>query len=83
MDGQPFKAQQLIMSQDREPAEAPVPLGGLQPKGEPVPNAKVDSLTNTEAVGEAAMVGAGEGDDILPWCLYHTSHLHAYMPQTQ
>lgn len=83
VDGQAFKAQQLIMCQDRQPAEAPVPLSSLQPKGKPVSNAEVDSLANTEAIGEAAMVGTREGDDILPWCLYHASYLHAYMPQMQ
>ena len=50
MNGKPFKAQQLIMGQDRQPAEPSVPLSSIQPKGEPVPNAEVDSLTNAEAI---------------------------------
>lgn len=76
MDGQALEAQQLIMGQDGQPAEPSVPLGCLQAEGEPVPNAEVDCLANAEAVGEAAVVGAREGDDVLPWCLHHTRHMH-------
>ncbi len=50
VNGKPFKAQQLIMGQDRQPAEPSVPLSSVQSKGKPVPNAEVDSLTNAEAI---------------------------------
>ncbi|KAA6418301.1 MAG: hypothetical protein FRX49_11810 [Trebouxia sp. A1-2] len=50
VNGKPFKAQQLIMGQDRQPAEPSVPLSSVQSKGEPVPNAEIDSLTNAEAI---------------------------------
>lgn len=76
MYSETLEAQQLIMSQNRQPAEPPVPLGSLQPKREPISNAEVDSFTNTEAIGETAMVGAREGDDILSWCLHHACHPH-------
>ena len=66
------------MCQDGQPAQAPVSLSSLQAKGKPVSNAKVDSFTHTEAIGEAAMVGAGEGDDKLSWGLYNAPDLDAY-----
>lgn len=66
------------MCQDRQPAQAPVSLSSFQAKGKPVPNAEVDSFTNTEAIGEAAMVGAGEGDDKLSWCLDNAPDIDAY-----
>ena len=71
------------MCQDRQPAEAPVPLSSFQAKGKPVPNAEVDSFTNTEAIGEAAMVGAREGDDKLSWCLYNAPDFDAYRVHLQ
>ena len=72
-----FLAQQLLMRQDRQPGEVPVPLTGICSIGEPVASGEVDSLPNIEAIGEARVVCPGEGDDKLPRILDHAVHLHA------
>ena len=81
MQGKAFKAQKLVMGQYRQPAQAPVSIGSFQAKGKPVSNAEVHSLTHTEAVGEAAMVGTREGDDILTRSLNHSCHTYAWTEQ--
>lgn len=70
------------MCQDRQSAQAPVSLSSFQAKGEPVPDAEVDSFTNTKAIGEATMVGTREGDDVLSWRLYNAPDFDAYTVQS-
>lgn len=78
MQGKSFQTKKLIMCQNRQPAQTSVSVGSFQAKGEPISDAEVDSLTNTEAVGEATMVGTREGDDILTRGLHYTSYMNTW-----
>lgn len=78
MQGKSFQTKKLIMCQYRQPAQASVSVGSFQAEGEPISDAEVDSLANTEAVGEATMVGTREGDDILTRGLHYTSYMNTW-----
>jgi len=75
-EGLGFHTQQLVLVQHEGVLQARIALARLGAKPEPVSNPKVYSLPHAEAVGEAAVVAAREGHDILPRVLHRPAHRH-------
>ena len=64
------------MREDGRLREAAVAHGAVVPVQEPVPRPKVDSLADGEAMGEASVVGAREGDNEFARLLHSPADLH-------
>ncbi len=73
-----FLAEQLLVRQNRQPCQVPVPLASICSIRKPISSGKIDSLPNVEAIGEARVVGSGEGNHQLAWVLYGPEDLDAW-----
>ena len=76
-----FRQQDLLGRQHTGAAEGSVASLGSKAKGEPRVEREVYRFSEVQAVVEAPVVGAGEGDDVLARPVHHPADLHPRLHQ--